>query len=257
MRYALAIDYHGQRYCGWQRQKHSASVQQAVETALAKIANEPITVVCAGRTDTGVHARAQIVHFDTDVVRPDRAWTFGTNTHLANDISVHWVGLVPDSFHARFSALTRSYRYTILNRAGRSGLMQDRTGWVCHPLDVERMQQAATALVGRHDFSSFRSASCQAPHPVREILSLAIVRRPGQLITVEVVGNAFLHNMIRILVGSLIKVGLGERPVDWISQLLEAKDRTLAGTTVPPGGLCFLQPTYPEEFEIPVFEDAY
>lgn len=257
MRYALAIDYQGQRYCGWQRQKHSASVQEAVETALGKIASHPVTVVCAGRTDTGVHAQAQIVHFDTDAVRPDRAWTFGTNTHLANDISVHWVGRVPDSFHARFSALTRSYRYSILNRAGRSGILHDRTGWVCHPLEVDRMREAAAQLVGKHDFSSFRSASCQAPHAVREIHSLTINRRAGHLITVEVVGNAFLHNMIRILVGSLIKVGLGERPVDWIGELVEARDRTLAGTTVTPAGLCFLQPTYPHEYAIPSFEDIY
>lgn len=255
MRYALAIDYHGAGYCGWQRQKHSASVQEAVEAALAKIADHPVSVVCAGRTDTGVHAHAQIVHFDTDVTRPDRAWTFGTNTHLANDISVHWVAQVPDSFHARFSALTRSYRYTILNRPGRSGLLSDRTGWVCHSLDVERMQQAAIGLVGRHDFTSFRSASCQAPHAVREILTLTVARQPGHLITVDVVGNAFLHNMVRILVGSLIAVGLGERSVSWMDELLEARDRTLAGTTAPPAGLCFLQPTYPEEYGIPLFQD--
>lgn len=255
MRYALAIDYLGTRFCGWQRQKHSVSVQQEVERSLSLIADHPVTVVCAGRTDTGVHALAQVVHFDTNVKRPDKAWTFGTNTHLDNDVSVHWVGQVPDDFHARFSALTRSYRYTILNRSGRSGLYRGRAGWVCHPLDIEPMQLAARSLVGKHDFTSFRSASCQAPHAVRQIHSLSITRS-GDFIALDICGNAFLHNMVRIVVGSLIKVGLQERPVSWIAEILAAQDRTLAGTTAPPGGLCFLQPTYPSEYNIPDFQPA-
>lgn len=253
MRYALAINYNGARYCGWQRQNHSLAVQQVVETALTKVADEPIKVICAGRTDTGVHALAQIAHFDTMVVRPDKAWTFGTNTHLDKDVSVHWVGQVSDTFHARFSALTRSYRYSILNRTNRSGYMAEYASWECHPLDLEKMRQASSHLLGKHDFSSFRSASCQAPHAMREIYSLTL-GQSGDLVTLDIVGNAFLHNMVRIVVGSLMKVGLGERPPEWIAELLAARDRTQAGVTAPACGLTFLQPTYPSEFGIPVFK---
>ncbi len=253
MRIALAVEYSGTPYCGWQRQPDCHSVQAELEQALSKIAGKPITVHCAGRTDTGVHAIAQIVHFDTDVVRPMRAWTFGVNTHLDRHVSVHWASTMPDEFHARFKALCRSYRYTILNRDTRPALHWDKLGWVAQPLDVDRMQTAANQLLGTHDFSSFRSADCQARHAVRE-LQFFQIRRHGSLVLIDVVANGFLHNMVRILTGSLISIGKGDQPPEWLASLLAVRDRRQAGMTAKPQGLCFVQPGYPTQYGVPNFQ---
>jgi len=239
MRFALAVEYNGRPFCGWQKQKHSD-------------ANHQVQVQCAGRTDTGVHAMAQVAHFDTEAQRPLRAWCFGVNTHLPSSVAVHWVAPVPAHFHARFRALSRSYRYTILNRLNRPGLRSEYLHWVSKPLDAERMHHAAQVLLGKHDFSAFRSADCQAPHATRTLTQLH-VWRSGDRVHIDITGNAFLHNMVRIITGSLIKVGLHEQPCDWIQALLEARDRTLAGVTAPAAGLCFVQPRYPAEFNIPDF----
>lgn len=252
MRVALAVEYDGQAYCGWQRQPHSVSVQAALESALSEIANEPITVHCSGRTDTGVHAIAQIVHFDTSAVRKLTAWTFGVNSVLARDVSVHWARVMPDDFHARFSADARSYRYTILNRLTRPGLDAGRLSWQRDPLDVERMQNAAPALLGEHDFSSFRSSECQANHPVRVLRNLRI-HRSGDRVIIDIEANGFLHNMVRIIAGSLMAIGKGDKPTDWLETLLAAQDRTQAAMTAPPNGLCFLQAHYPKRFHVPTF----
>lgn len=252
MRIALAVEYNGQPFCGWQRQPHCHSVQAELEQALSAIAQESIVVQCAGRTDTGVHALAQIVHFDTKAQRPLKAWTFGANTHLHRAVSVHWAASVSHEFHARFKALDRRYRYTIFNRATRTGLYADHTAWVSKPLDAERMHAATSALLGEHDFSAFRSADCQANH-ARRIMREFSVTREGEYIHIDIVANGFLHNMVRILSGCLIKIGKHEEPVDWLGELLAEGDRRLAGMTAPPQGLCFIQPRYPDEFGIPDF----
>lgn len=253
MRYAIAIEYNGGPFCGWQRQKHSGSVQEEIEAALSRVADHPVTVVCAGRTDTGVHALAQIAHFDTDAERPDRAWTFGVNTHLPASVSVHWVKSVPDEFHARFKATERSYRYSILNRNTRPGYLREYVAWVSGELNVERMHSAAQSMVGTHDFSAFRSADCQAPHANRTMHTVQVSQH-GELVHIDVRGNAFLHNMIRIMAGSLIRVGLDEKPSQWIQEILVGQDRTVAGMTAPPQGLCFMQAYYPQEWGIPDFQ---
>jgi len=251
-RVALAVEYDGTGFCGWQRQPHCRSVQQALEEALERVARVPIVVHCAGRTDTGVHAAAQVVHFDAPVERPLRAWTFGVNSHLDAGVAVHWASAVADDFHARFSALDRSYRYTILNRPTRPGLHRRTLAWERRPLDAARMHEAAQALVGEHDFQSFRSAECQAHHAVRRLHAVG-VRRERDRVIIQVRANGFLHNMVRILAGCLSVIGRGERPLDWMATLLAARDRREAAVTARPQGLCFLQPSYPERFGIPDF----
>jgi len=252
-RIALAVEYDGQGFCGWQRQPHCHSVQAEVEQALGQIAQHPVTVYCSGRTDTGVHAAAQIVHFETELDRPLKAWTFGANTHLDRRVAIHWAAEVSDDFHARFSALDRSYRYTVFNRSTRPGYQAGTMGWERVPLDADRMHRAAQALVGEHDFSSFRSAECQANHAIRLLKRIA-VRREQDRVIVDVTANGFLHNMVRILTGCLLAIGRGERPENWMATLLDARDRTEGGVTITPQGLCFLQPTYPEKFGVPDFE---
>ena len=229
-------------------------MQQRVEEALARVAAAPVTVHCAGRTDAGVHALAQVCHFDAPAPRSLRAWTFGANSHLPAAVAVHWAARVPAHFHARHSATRRSYRYTILNRPTRPALDANRVAWVREPLDADAMHVAAQALVGEHDFTSFRAAACQARHARREVISVG-VRRDGPRVLVDVTANAFLHNMVRIVAGSLIRVGRGEREPGWVADLLAARDRTLGGATAPPGGLAFLQPGYPERFGVPDFTD--
>ncbi len=256
MRFALAVEYNGEHYCGWQRQPHCLSVQEALEKVLSEIADQTIQVVCAGRTDTGVHAYAQVVHFDCTSERPLRAWTFGANAALQRTIAVHWAEPVSDDFHARFSATSRSYRYLIHNRRNRPGLHAGLLSWVNTPLDVESMQQAADLLIGEHDFSSFRSAQCQANHAVRTVHQLN-VSRDGDIVKVDITANGFLHNMVRIITGSLVKIGKHERPVEWLRELLVARDRRLAGATLAPGGLYFLQPGYPANYGIPDFSERW
>jgi len=256
MRIALAVEYNGNGYCGWQRQPHCLSVQQAVEEVLSGIADNPVTVICSGRTDTGVHAFAQVVHFDCPVERPERAWTFGANSELDRRIAIHWASEVAEDFHARFSATSRSYRYLIHNRRTRPGVHSGLMSWVNQPLDHQSMQAAANAIRGTHDFSSFRSADCQAQQPVRSLHSIQVSRRED-LVVIDITANGFLHNMVRIIAGSLVKIGRGERPVEWMSELLAARDRTVAGATLAPGGLYFLQPEYPPEFRIPDFSPLW
>ena len=227
-------------------------MQQALEEAIAQIARVSLTVNCAGRTDTGVHAAAQVVHFETSVERPLRAWTFGVNSHLDKRVAVHWAGVVADDFHARFSAIDRSYRYTLLNRPTRPGLHAGTLAWVRQPLDVSRMHEAAQALLGEHDFQTFRSAECQARHAVRTMHAVQVSREADRVL-IEVRANGFLHNMVRILAGCLTLIGRGERPLDWMATLLAARDRREAAVTAHRQGLCFLQPSYPERFGIPDF----
>lgn len=253
MKIALAVEYDGAPFCGWQIQPHCHSVQAELEQALSRIADEPINVSCSGRTDTGVHAVAQVVHFETQVQRPLQAWTFGVNTHLSSAVAVHWAGEVADDFHARFKALNRSYQYRILNRGTRSGLHAGKLSWVNKPLDVDAMHMAAQQLLGVHDFSAFRSAGCQAKHAVRDLQRLDI-SRVGQLVTIDVRANGFLHNMVRILTGCLIRIGKGEESAEWLAELLNHGDRTKAGMTAPAQGLSFIQPTYPQEYGIPDFQ---
>ena len=250
MRVALGIEYDGTSYNGWQRQRNGLGVQQRLEDALAVVANEPIDVICAGRTDTGVHASGQVVHFDTLADRSERGWLLGANTNLPDDISVRWVMPVADDFHARFSATSRSYRYVILNRLQRSALHRQRAWWVYQPLDEKLMHEAAQRLLGKHDFSAFRAAACQAKSAVREITSIG-VRRCDDWLTLEVSANAFLMHMVRNITGTLAAIGQREQPVDWITDVLERRDRTAGGVTAPPHGLTLTAVDYPGRFGIP------
>ena len=250
-RYALGVEYDGSRFCGWQSQLSGGSVQDAVEAALAKIADTSmIRVHCAGRTDSGVHALEQVIHFDTDVVRPDAAWVRGVNAHLPDAVAVRWAAVVPDDFHARFSAQARCYRYALLNRCSRPGLLNARVGWYHRPLNVEAMATAATQLLGKHDFSSFRAAECQAKSPVKT-LHVLDVRRQGDLILFDVEADGFLQHMVRNLVGALIYVGNGKFPREWIGQLLAQHDRTHAAPTFSASGLYFMGARYDEKFGLP------
>lgn len=250
MRVALGIEYDGSDFSGWQYQPHAPSVQEHVERALAAVANEPIQIVCAGRTDAGVHAYGQVVHFDTNVERRERSWVLGANTHLPKSINVNWARLASEDFHARFSAVARSYRYVILNRWVRSAVHAGRATWVHQPLDADAMHQAAQHLLGEHDFSSYRALACQAKSPVRTIERIR-VQRDNEWIALEVTANAFLHHMVRNIAGVLITIGKGERETTWAHEVLEHRDRALGGITAPPDGLYFLGPRYPERFEIP------
>jgi tRNA pseudouridine38-40 synthase len=250
MRTALGIEYDGTSYNGWQRQKTGLGVQQRVEEALTIVANENVEVVCAGRTDTGVHASGQVVHFDSQSERSNRGWLLGANTNLPADIAVTWAQPVDDEFHARFSATARRYRYLILNRLQRSALHRDRAWWVYEPLDAERMHEAAQHLVGKHDFSAFRAAGCQARTAVREISQIAVTRCDDWL-TLEVTANAFLQHMVRNITGTLAAVGQGEQDIDWIGTVLESRDRKAGGIAAPPHGLTLVGVDYPESFGLP------
>ncbi|MCB5160418.1 tRNA pseudouridine(38-40) synthase TruA [Marinomonas algarum] len=249
---ALVIEYDGSNYKGWQAQKYDVpSVQENLEKALSVVADHPVSVVCAGRTDSGVHACAQVVHFETHVKRHERAWTLGVNTYLPKDISVVAARHVDDDFHARFSALSRRYRYVIYSSPLRPALLSSGVTWTYKPLDVCSMQEAAKVFVGRHDFSSFRAIGCQAHTPVRTVMNFN-VQQLGQYIVLDVRANAFLHHMIRNFAGVLMSIGAGEKPVSWASDVLAAKDRTKGGITAPPTGLYFVDAQYPESFELPV-----
>ena len=250
MRLALRVEYRGTRYCGWETQRHDIAVQAVLEEALAAIADHPVATVCAGRTDAKVHAFGQIVHFDTMAERPLRAWTLGCNAKLPADISVTWAAEVADDFHARFSARERRYRYVIFNSTVRSALRAHQVAWVHRPLRFEPMQAAARHLVGRHDFSAFRAAGCQAKNPVRKVRALRLWQR-GELIGLEIAANAFLQHMVRNIAGTLMEVGQGKREPDSVAHVLAAKDRRLAGPTASPDGLYFLGPVYPRRFGIP------
>lgn len=250
MRIALGIEYDGTAYSGWQRQRHGSGVQERLEIALSRVADEPVEVVCAGRTDAGVHAAGQVVHFDTASRRNDRGWLLGANTNLPDDISVTWVRPVDAGFHARFSATARRYRYLILNRLQRSALYRHRAWWVHEPLDVERMRSAAGALLGRHDFSAFRAAGCQASTAVRELRSLAI-HRQDSWIALDLTANAFLQHMVRNIAGTLVAVGRGDEAPEWVGRVLGSRDRKAAGMTAPPQGLTLVAVEYPFESGLP------
>jgi tRNA pseudouridine38-40 synthase len=231
-------------------------VQARVEEALSLVANEAVGVTCAGRTDAGVHASGQVGHFDTGSRRSERGWLLGANSNLPDDINVTWVRRVDGSFHARFSALERSYRYLILNRLVRSSLYRHRAWWVHRPLDSERMHAAAQALVGEHDFSAFRAAGCQAATPVREIRSIR-VGRERDWVTVHVTANAFLQHMVRNITGTLVAIGSGDQSVDWAGTLLHGRDRTRGGVAAPPHGLTLVAVTYPADFDLPPDPNRY
>lgn len=249
-RIALGIEYDGSAYCGWQRQTHARSVQGEVERALSNIADHEVHLTSAGRTDAGVHALMQVAHFDTHAVRPEQAWVRGGTTEGPADISILWARRVPDAFHARFDALSRSYLYRILNRPVRPALDRLRACWVRRPLDADVMHAAAQALVGEHDFSAFRAAECQSTSPMRRLLAVSVVRS-GEFVHIELRANAFLHHMVRNVAGSLIAVGNGDRPPAWVARVLESRDRTQAGVTAPPQGLYFAGVEYPAELGLP------
>jgi len=252
MRLAMGIEYDGSAFHGWQLQKSGVrSVQQVLEQALSTVANHPVRVFCAGRTDTGVHGEGQVIHFDTPSSRPMRGWLLGTNVNLPDDVNVNWVCPVPEHFHARFSATSRSYRYQILNRPTRSAIWRDRAVWIHQPLDAEAMAEAASHLLGTHDFSSYRAVGCQAKSPVRTVSALR-VERSDDRVSIEITANAFLHHMVRNIAGVLIAVGKGEQSTDWSRQVLEFRDRTLGGVTAPPQGLYLTAVGYPDEFRLPL-----
>ena len=247
---ALGIEYDGSGYFGWQRQQHVDSVQQRLESALSVIANEPIAVFCAGRTDAGVHATGQVIHFETTAQRAEGAWTMGVNSHLPDNIAVRWAKSVDDSFHARFSATARRYRYIIYNHRYRPAILAKGVSHYYLPLNEKLMHQAAQYLLGENDFSSFRAAQCQSRTPWRNVHHIAVTRQ-GEYVIVDIKANAFVHHMVRNIVGSLLEVGAGNQPPQWIDELLKAKDRTQAAATAKPEGLYLVQVDYPLEYQIP------
>lgn len=252
MRIAMGIEYDGTGFAGWQRQRHDAdTIQQRVEEALSKVANHPVEVICAGRTDTGVHATGQVIHFNTDTQREERAWTFGTTANLPKKIAILWARPVADHFHARFSAQRRAYRYVIFTRHVRPTFLASRVSWHCQPLDLLRMQAAAEPLLGEHDFSAYRAVACQAKSPVRTLHRLEL-SASGPYVFIDLEANGFLHHMVRNIAGVLMAIGMGERPVEWSQEVLDGRDRSLGGVTAPPGGLYLTRVSYPEEFELPL-----
>lgn len=251
MRFAVGVEYVGTAYAGWQTQHSAPSVQQVAEAAFSRIAAEPVSLICAGRTDAGVHARWQVAHFDTDANRRLRAWLLGANTELPPDVSISWVRPVPMHFHARYSAEARTYRYLILNRGTRSAFAVNRAACIYKPLDHEPMAEAALALLGSHDFSAFRSAECQANSPVRRMEKLTVSRH-GEWIVIEATANAYLHHMMRNIAGMLIAIGRGDAPPSWAKEILECRDRKRNAATAPAEGLYFWGVRYPPVFGLPV-----
>lgn len=261
-RLALGLEYDGASFNGWQTQPDRRSLQDAVERALTQIAGAPVATICAGRTDTGVHALDQVVHFDTDAQRPLTAWLRGVNRFLPTSIAVRWAHVVDSTFHARYGVRRRRYDYWILNAPVRSPLAHARVGWVFRPLEESAMRGAARHLIGRHDFTSFRSAECQAATPVREIEQLS-VHRIESLIRISITANAFLHHMVRNIVGALVHVGVGRRPPDWVDAVLHARDRGAGAPTFSAAGLYLARVEYDPSFGLPApadhpfFIDAY
>lgn len=254
MRIALGIEYCGSGFRGWQSQAGGGTVQDALEAALGQIAGEKIGVLCAGRTDAGVHATHQVAHFDTSAERPLSAWVRGVNSQLPDGVAVRWAQPVCDEFHARFSARGRRYRYLLLNRPQRPGLWQGRLGWFHLPLDLAAMQEASRRLLGEHDFSAFRAAECQAKSPIKT-LTRAEVRQSGNLLIFDFEASAFLHHMVRNLVGTLVYIGKGAQSPAWIDELLQLRDRTRAAPTFSPDGLYFRGPIYEAHWGLPEPDD--
>lgn len=251
MRLAAGVEYDGTGFYGWQRQRQSPTVQESVEQALSQVADHPVIVHCAGRTDTGVHARCQVVHFDTSAQRSERSWVLGANTVLHPGASILWVREVDERFHARFSATRRRYEYRILNRWVRPAIARGRVAWIRQPLDAGLMNEAAQQLVGEHDFSSFRARGCQARTPVRRLHSISVVR-DGCEVRLDIQANAFVYHMVRNIAGALVAVGDQRRPPAWIGEILEARDRTIAGVTAPAQGLYFMSASYPDYPQLPI-----
>jgi tRNA pseudouridine38-40 synthase len=249
-RFAAGLEYDGRAYSGWQFQPGLSTVQDVLQRALSRVADAPVDCVCAGRTDAGVHAAAQVVHFDSVAIRSERGWRLGANTYLPGDVSVLWVREVPGHFHARFSATARSYRYLILNRDSRPGLATGRATWERRPLDAQRMHDAAQSLVGEHDFSAFRAIECQAKSPIRHVEHIS-VSRDADWVRLDITANAFLHHMVRNVVGLLLAVGQGESPVQRVAQVLDSRDRRTNAATAPPDGLYLTAVRYPGEFRLP------
>lgn len=250
-RIALGIEYKGSRYSGWQRQANGVlTVQETLENALSKVADSPVSLMCAGRTDAGVHACGQVVHFDTQAERSLKAWVMGANINLPHDISVSWAKVMPANFHARFKAIARRYRYVIYNDPIRPAHLNQEITWNHRPLDVERMAQAAQYLLGVHDFSAFRAGQCQAKSPIKELHHLRVTRH-GQMIVLDIRASAFLHHMVRNIAGVLMTIGSGERPVEWIKEVLESRERRSGGVTAHPYGLYLVQVEYRDEFPLP------
>jgi tRNA pseudouridine38-40 synthase len=250
-RIALGIEYDGSRFLGWQTQPGGGTVQDALERALAVISEEQMTTIAAGRTDSGVHARLQVAHFDTDAKRPGSAWVRGVNAHLPEAVAILWSREVPDDFHSRYSALSRTYRYELLNRPVRAALSAHYVGWFHLPLDVEKMREAAALLVGEHDFSAFRSSECQAKTPVRKVHEFTI-HSEGEKIVFVVRANAFLHHMVRNLFGTLVYVGKGKHTPQWVVEVLRSRDRAKAAPTFGPEGLYLEKIEYGPKWGLPI-----
>lgn len=246
--YAIGIEFIGTQYRGWQRQQEVGSIQAHLETVLSKIANEPIEVIAAGRTDAGVHASNMIAHFTTQAQRSAYNWLRGANTLLPPDIALRWLVPMPADFHARFSAIARRYRYITLNQPFRPAILQHQVTHEYSKLDVAAMQQALTSIVGTHNFTSFRAAACQSKQPIRQVQFAHLIKH-GELLVLDIQADGFLHHMVRNIMGSLFAIGRGEQPVDWLAQLLQAEDRTVAAPTASADGLYFINALYPERFQ--------
>jgi tRNA pseudouridine38-40 synthase len=249
-RIALGVEYDGSGFAGWQEQRGQRTVEAELRRAVASVADGPVALICGGRTDAGVHAVGQVVHFDAPVARSLRGWLLGINANLPEDVSLRWARPVPAWFHARYSALARVYRYCILNRDTRSALQRRRATWERRPLDLAAMQAAADRLVGDRDFSAFRAAQCQSRSPVRRVGRIE-VGRDGDLVWIEVAANAFLHHMVRNLAGLLIEIGTGDAPPEWATEVLESRDRRRGAMTAPPDGLYLRTIQYPAAFRLP------
>ena len=255
-RWAAGVEYAGTRYSGWQWQGHAPSVQQEVERVLSTVGNHPIKVTAAGRTDAGVHAYQQVIHFDSDAPRPPHAWLFGANSQLPRDIGLRWVQPVDAAFHARYAATARRYRYVMLPCRARPALLDGRVAWVTGALDTAPMHRAAQALVGEHDFSGYRDAGCQSRTPMRNVHRIA-VSRSGEFVVLDVQANAFLHHMVRNIAGVLMAIGQGARAESWAREVLEGRHRASGGVTAEPGGLYFVGPDYPAHFGLPAAPEPW
>jgi tRNA pseudouridine38-40 synthase len=252
MKIALGIEYNGSHFHGWQCQPNAITLQATLEGALSKIANEDISLACAGRTDAKVHATNQVVHFQTNSMRSMQAWIYGTNKYLPRSICIHWAKIVDPSFHARFSAVSRRYHYFIYNRPVRSSLFSGLTGYSHHYLDEQKMYLAARDLIGEHDFTSFRSANCQSKTPRRHIFAIDVFRYQ-ELIIIDIVANSFLYHMVRNIVGVLIEIGSNKKDVEWCKTLLQAKDKGLVSSIASPDGLYLTGVRYADHYEIPCY----
>jgi tRNA pseudouridine38-40 synthase len=257
LRIALGVSYNGQAFEGWQSQTSGKTVQDVLEAALSRFIDQgPVSTICAGRTDAGVHGLMQVVHFDTEVERAESSWVRGTNTYLPESVAIQWARNVPDTFHARFDAHRRRYAYVLLSSPVRPSIEAGRVGWVFRPLSLSAMQSGAARLLGEHDFTSFRASQCQAKSPIKQMLRIDI-RQRGPYWCFEFEANAFLHHMIRNIMGCLITIGTGQQPPEWMQTVLQARDRDAAAPTFSPDGLYFLGPVYDEGLNLPTQTAAF